>query len=652
MKNHVLLISSMMCVCFAGTLFALDYETPIINKYGQTGLFNCQSAKTLGMGRLSIVAYGNYSSHKDFVRWVADDSGDVNDTNNWADTLKSPSYAISAMNFGIGYGITRYLDLAVMLPLYLENIASYSEPNKNSFGGSTIGGIGDVEISMKFQYPPYPHRKFFEMAYYGALTLGTGDQVNANFIRHTYYFLKDTSVIKPSNDTIGIADDYYTSRSPELDIKMLWTFDFDKLRGGVPVELHINYGIRWTKAELDHIFLLNTGLSYRPANWLTLFTEFSGETRVANVDRGFKIGDDPLRLSPGITLTPPGGFFLSLGMDISLTSKKTLLKYYVMDDNNDEKVILTEIEPQYRFAGAIGWAGFIMPQDRDKDGIKDNEDRCPKDPEDFDGFEDGDGCPEVDNDGDGVPDSLDRCPNEKEDPDGFADKDGCPDFDNDKDGVIDVNDKCPNVAEDLDGFEDDDGCPDTDNDGDGIIDSLDKCPDKAEDKDGFEDADGCPDFDNDMDGIADSVDKCPKEPETFNTFEDEDGCPDVKPEGKPQAKEIQRGRVILRGVNFEFGKAVLTGDSYVILDQVYASLVEWPEIKIEIKGHTDSVGSGIANKRLSQKRAESVRDYLVGKGIATNRLVPIGMGEDEPIADNNTAEGRAMNRRVELHRID
>lgn len=207
------------------------------------------------------------------------------------------------------------------------------------------------------------------------------------------------------------------------------------------------------------------------------------------------------------------------------------------------------------------------------------------------------------------------------------------------------------VPEDLDGFEDNDGCPDTDNDGDGIIDSLDQCPDKAEDKDGHEDTDGCPDYDNDLDGIPDSVDKCPDKPETFNAFEDEDGCPD-KVKGKPKAKEIKRGRVILRGVNFEFNKAVLTSDSYVILDQVYASLVEWPEIKIEIRGHTDSVGSKITNKRLSNKRAQAVANYLSSKGISSDRLVPAGMGEDEPIADNSSAEGRAMNRRVELHRVD
>ncbi len=632
-RRIIFALSAILGLSILFNLYALQYDTPLINKYGQTGILHCQSAKTLGMGRLSIAAYGNWSRHEDFIISVID----TNTGSTWGQDY-NPTYMMSALNFSLGYGITRYLDFAAMLPLYLEEISS-----EQSFGGSSIGAIGDLELSLKFQYPPYPHRRFFEMAYYGALSVPTGDTEDGYFPRHTYYFLKDST---------QIVNKYYTSEKPEFDMLMLWTFDFDELLGGAPVEWHINYGVRWTQGDLDHVFKLNTGLTFRPINWITLFTEFIGETRLSNVDRGFKIGDDPLRLSPGITLTPPGGFFLSLGLDISLTSKDTHLEYFVNDNDTATTLFMTtEIEPQFRFAGILGWCGFVTPQDRDRDGIKDNDDRCPDDPEDFDGFEDGDGCPETDNDGDGIPDSLDKCPNEKEDIDDFEDEDGCPDFDNDKDGILDVNDKCPNVPEDRDGFEDDDGCPDTDNDGDGILDSLDQCPDKAEDKDGYEDTDGCPDYDNDLDGIPDSVDKCPDEPETFNAFEDEDGCPD-KAVGKPKAKEIKRGRVILRGVNFEFNKAILTNDSYIILDQVYASLVEWPEIKVEIRGHTDNIGSRIFNKRLSGKRAQAVTDYLINKGISPDRLVPKGMGEDEPIADNKTADGRAMNRRVELHRID
>ncbi|MDP9035146.1 MAG: thrombospondin type 3 repeat-containing protein, partial [Myxococcota bacterium] len=170
--------------------------------------------------------------------------------------------------------------------------------------------------------------------------------------------------------------------------------------------------------------------------------------------------------------------------------------------------------------------GFIFEPsigDRDGDGIKDDVDQCPDDPEDFDGFKDEDGCPDPDNDNDGIPDVDDRCINVPEDHDGDHDDDGCPegkDGDRDGDGILDSKDQCPDEPEDRDGFQDEDGCPDPDNDQDGIPDKLDQCPNDPEDKDGFEDEDGCPDPDNDKDGIPDVKDKCPNEPETYNGFED------------------------------------------------------------------------------------------------------------------------------------
>jgi outer membrane protein OmpA-like peptidoglycan-associated protein len=98
--------------------------------------------------------------------------------------------------------------------------------------------------------------------------------------------------------------------------------------------------------------------------------------------------------------------------------------------------------------------------DRDGDGIPDDVDRCPDEPEDKDGFEDQDGCPDPDNDQDGIPDDRDRCPNDPEDTDGWQDEDGCPDPDNDDDGILDLDDSCPNEPENYNGIDDEDGCPD------------------------------------------------------------------------------------------------------------------------------------------------------------------------------------------------
>jgi OOP family OmpA-OmpF porin len=180
--------------------------------------------------------------------------------------------------------------------------------------------------------------------------------------------------------------------------------------------------------------------------------------------------------------------------------------------------------PSYRiFAGAQYTPAF---RDHDKDGIEDDEDGCPSEPEDRDNFADQDGCPEPDNDGDGIFDATDACDDEREDMDGFADDDGCPELDNDGDGVQDGYDSCEGQKEDRDGDRDDDGCPDFDTDRDGIRDDLDSCPEAPEDTDGLADEDGCPEIDYDGDGLKDPDDACPDQPESWNGIMDSDGCPE------------------------------------------------------------------------------------------------------------------------------
>lgn len=252
-----------------------------------------------------------------------------------------------------------------------------------------------------------------------------------------------------------------------------------------------------------------------------------------------------------------------------------------------------------------------------------------------------------DTDGDGIPDKQDVDPTHKEDFDGFDDLDGAPDYDNDQDGVLDKYDKAPNEAEDMDGFQDEDGIPDPDNDKDGVLDANDKAPDDPEDMDGFQDEDGAPDLDNDNDGIADADDKCPNEAETMNEYEDKDGCPDVKPEIAVEAGSA----MVLEGVNFASGSANLTSGSLSILDKVVRTLTENQNIEVEIRGYTDNTGSYEGNINLSKRRADSVKEYLIGQHIASYRIHTQGLGPQEPIADNSTREGRAKNRRIEFFRI-
>ena len=297
-----------------------------------------------------------------------------------------------------------------------------------------------------------------------------------------------------------------------------------------------------------------------------------------------------------------------------------------------------------------GFLGFVFEPsigDRDGDGIKDDVDKCPDEPEDFDGFEDEDGCPDPDNDRDGIPDVDDKCPNEPETKNGYQDEDGCPDtvaLDRDGDGIPDDKDKCPDDPEDKDGFEDEDGCPDPDNDKDGIPDVDDLCPNEPEDKDGFEDEDGCPDPDNDKDGILDINDKCPNEPETYNGYQDEDGCPD---KGRVI---VHKGRIeILDKIYFETNKAIIKSVSYPILNAIAATLKGNPQIlMIEIQGHADERGSDVHNMRLTDARAKSVRAYLVEKGVAVSRLQAKGYGETRPVDKRHNEEAWSKNRRVEF----
>ncbi len=251
----------------------------------------------------------------------------------------------------------------------------------------------------------------------------------------------------------------------------------------------------------------------------------------------------------------------------------------------------------------------------------------------------------VDSDGDGLVDARDPCPDRAEDRDGFQDDDGCPDPDNDADGLADAADMCPVEAEDKDGYKDEDGCPDADNDSDGLLDSADKCPNEGEDKDGFEDGDGCPDPDNDRDGVLDGDDKCPASQETRNGFQDNDGCADTLP------RAVARYTGVIPGINFATGKATITKGSFRVLDAAVKVLKDYPDLKLEIGGHTDDVGDAESNKQLSQERAQAVKDYMIVKGIAAERVRAVGYGQEKPLIERKSKKARAKNRRVEFQLI-
>jgi len=305
----------------------------------------------------------------------------------------------------------------------------------------------------------------------------------------------------------------------------------------------------------------------------------------------------------------------------------------MLDDEDLGGEDLTNIQAILGFS----WGTASKPVDTDGDGVKDKKDKCPDTP--HGATVDETGCPK-DSDGDGVYDGLDQCPDT---PKGEkVDAKGCS-MDSDGDGVKDGPDQCPDTPRGA--TVDAKGCP-TDSDGDGVYDGVDRCPNTP--RGTKVDAKGCP-LDSDGDGVTDDKDRCPDTPR--GTQVDANGCPPPPP--PPPAAIPERGMtLVLEGVNFEYDSAKLTAGSAATLDKVAASLIEHTEAKIEIDGHTDSKGNDAYNLKLSQRRAQAVKEYLVSKGVNEAQLTAQGYGEKQPVASNDTEEGRAQNRRVELKRLD
>ena len=315
---------------------------------------------------------------------------------------------------------------------------------------------------------------------------------------------------------------------------------------------------------------------------------------------------------------------------------------------------------------------FRNSSDGDKDGVANNADRCPGTPRGK--AVDASGCAasQLDADRDRVNDELDRCPGtpagEPVDPNGCsagqkdadldaiadtgdrcpgtpagerADAEGCSPSqkDDDKDGVMNPADRCPSTrpGEQVDST----GCPPgpRDSDGDGVADTTDQCPNTPAGE--AVNSRGCP-RDTDTDGISDARDHCPSTPAGQPV--DENGCPIL----------FQKGArtVVLRGVTFQTGKATLTPSARAVLRDIATQLVENPEYRVQISGHTDNTGTRAANLRLSLARARTVETFLEASGVPLRQVSSKGFGPDVPIASNKTAAGRAKNRRVELVRTN
>jgi outer membrane protein OmpA-like peptidoglycan-associated protein len=322
--------------------------------------------------------------------------------------------------------------------------------------------------------------------------------------------------------------------------------------------------------------------------------------------------------------------------------------------------------------------------DKDRDAVPDRSDRCPGTPVGKSVDSSGCAASQLDGDRDRVNDEADRCPNT---PAGESvDADGCSasQKDADRDGVLDTVDRCPRTpaGERVNS----DGCSDSqrDDDADGVLNNADRCP--ASRPGQQVDASGCAvatpaapavaapasPQDSDKDGVVDSADQCPNTPagELVNSRgctrdTDGDGVPDSRDHcgSTPPGEKIDENgcpilfkkgarSVILKGVTFQTGRARLTPEGRAVLRDIASQLVENPDYRVQISGHTDNTGSRAANLRLSLARARTVETFLEANGVPPRQVTSKGFGPDVPIASNKTAAGRAMNRRVELNRTN
>lgn len=628
-------------IAVAVVFLSLGTAVAGVGLQGLRGLADCLDASNEGTGTLSVALHGLYTN-QDSVGFNRSHRGQA--------------------RLSVAYALAKVLELGAFVPYQFSYLSGQEEGEEE---GELQTGFGDLEASGKFTFP-LGSSVPFRLGVLGFYQFTTGDQEKG------FGGLKATK-----------------------GAHALLTLDLSGLPGAAPLVLHGNVGVRKVSSAdslrgSGDITRLAVALEL-PTPDMAFFVE--GVTDQRSGAEGLGFSDYPIWVTPGVRFGGVGTPHLTLAVRIGL--------------NPDDAAFPA---PDWEAVLTLASVSRMAPRDRDGDGVADENDMCPQTPSgalvdargcpldsDWDGVPDGIdrcpgtpqgavvdrwGCPQ-DSDGDGVPDGVDRCPGsppgvsvdrwgcaQDSDGDGIpdgvdkcpgtfpravVDEYGCP-TDEDSDGVADGVDRCPGTpyGAKVDSF----GCP-TDSDGDGVMDGLDRCPDTP--YGAVVDQHGCP-LDEDKDGVPDGVDLCPQTP--YGAVVDRNGCPldtdgdgvfdglDKCPGTRPGVKVNKWGcpeRTRLEGVNFAYNSAELLPESFPVLDKAGQLLVDVPEMRVRIEGHTDSDGSETYNLSLSQRRAEAVRNYLISKfGIDPARIQARGLGESSPIASNDTPEGKALNRRVEF----
>ena len=744
-----------------GLAFALavsafaEQHAQTINKTGFVGVNKTQSAQSLGHSKLVFTALGDYAfGNKMFQPDLESQPPIGYAVKNGDNAFNVNGYMGFSAYVGLAFGLFDIVDLGVTLPVYYDQFKSSTDPNY----APKRGYIGNITANLKARIPlpsdiPVDIAAFFRYSFNTAKSTKQG------------LWIREPDFIGKNGNAYA-----YGANKSDLTAGGALTLDLSKVDLAAFL-LHVNGGYRMPMGKVNgEEFLpfpfVSAAAEFYLMDFLSFFGEFYMDLQTKKFDwnkkadgTAFEESLDMKQLTGGAVFHLPIGLDIQMGASVYMGNKNYVhMAKVLQDEENPTGVTVTKIRvnPDIAVFGGLTWSGFLMPQDRDGDGVVDSEDRCPDDY----GHRLNSGCPmgNPDSDEDGVCDAwvsekgvlgefsnicsgIDQCPNEKgnstngcptDDPD--ADKDGvcdswvsqkgmqdqfkdicegidqcpaeagtlmnngCPEDnpDPDSDGlcspwVTDKNkldqyagvckgyDMCPGEA----GAAGNKGCPwdDPDSDGDGICDEwvvqkklgyyfekaaedesvakewfisktckgLDKCPLEH----GPAANDGCPlpDPDLDKDGVCDAW---VTEKNMFNLFEGVcagmDRCPAEAGDdgfGCPK-KKVEK----LEGISFKSGSATVNANAKRILKGIAQKLKEdeaYKELKIVIQGHTDNRGKAKKNLKLSDRRAKAVMKQLTKFGVAKDRIKAIGLGSTCPVDDNATADGREMNRRIEMH---
>jgi outer membrane protein OmpA-like peptidoglycan-associated protein len=532
-------LKAIAAVVAVSAFLPLSVAANTLNTGGLSGVNNTYTAYSIGQGsfEFGLSLKGEYGDQA-LDQHLPDGSTIVRDV------------LLYGQDIYLALGLTNWMDVAVDLPFYQDQI--------HGFGDDAIG-LGDLSASLKLMHPGMKSDALIRLAYIMRASFPTGNADRG-------YYQRDPQFAHVSEiNTEGA----FTSRGYSLNPMLAWTFDMTRLKSPAPWLVHVNFGMdALFYTEKNNIPEENTAMKGGLAvEWMakpdwSVFMDFYGKSRLVNITKGPFLeifAKDQLTLALGTRNVFASGLSASFVVEGALSTQENHTQWNVNHGGNSDGARRYGIQPT-PILGATLTLGF------------------------------GQTGRNADSDFDGNPNAVDKCIHDGEDYDGYEDEDGCPD-------LVHVIAAAPVQIRDT-----------------VVITQLDTI------------------VRNDTIRVpmADTLKyRSTQDPNAIFGF----------------------GKTTFPAIQFKIGSDELSRTSFKTLNDIAQSMKNFPEVSLQVLGYTDRTGSDATNKALSEKRAQSVVDYLVKQGLTPNRLQPLGMGSDDPVSSNTTPAGRLLNRRVEFKRI-